>query len=256
MNPDFDAAEHVDFAPGVVRGVRSWKVNSDGILCGIYYQTVWKPGENKARCFRSVPAVASMISLGMHDLLEVLLAQRESKHSAAEPSCSCGFYAYTSESIDYPKREIFSGVIEGYGKCVLGTHGFRAQKARIVALCIPKSHKPWVGSSGWLGPPKSIILSGILLCLNILGILSIVTKYSDGSTAPVWSIILFSICVIGATLSVLIGPVLKFPDYSHRGRLTHHQIKQIRQIYGKEHNVPIYKSFDEMINKHPPTPDL
>lgn len=38
------------FAPGVVRGARSFKVDSLGRLTGVHYESVWRPGENEAEC--------------------------------------------------------------------------------------------------------------------------------------------------------------------------------------------------------------
>lgn len=54
-------------------------------------------------------------------------------------SCACGFYGYYDGSDDYHKSGYVSAVVEGYGETVIGTRGFRAYKARIVALRIPKS---------------------------------------------------------------------------------------------------------------------
>lgn len=59
--------------------------------------------------------------------------------------CGCGFYGYYDGSNDYKSGARVSAVIEGYGETVIGTRGFRAQKARILALCIrePKPGKPY-----------------------------------------------------------------------------------------------------------------
>lgn len=54
-------------------------------------------------------------------------------------ACACGFYGYYDGSDDYHKSGYVSAVVEGYGETVIGTRGFRAYKARIVALRIPKS---------------------------------------------------------------------------------------------------------------------
>lgn len=51
--------------------------------------------------------------------------------------CACGFYGYYDGSDDYYKDGYVSGVIEGYGEALIGTRGFRVEKARIVALMIP-----------------------------------------------------------------------------------------------------------------------
>jgi hypothetical protein len=71
--------------------------------------------------------------------------------------CSCGFYAYTKidrndyagiryldkgrgagMSYGYPHQPSgYSGIIEGYGTVTMGPYGFRAEKARIVAMYLP-----------------------------------------------------------------------------------------------------------------------
>lgn len=71
--------------------------------------------------------------------------------------CSCGFYAYTDrhnsnagvgyirtsdygyEYGHYKNKTVIpvSGVIEGYGQVTVGPYGFRAQKAKIVAMYLP-----------------------------------------------------------------------------------------------------------------------
>jgi hypothetical protein len=53
-------------------------------------------------------------------------------------TCSCGFYAYFDEANDYADSTTVTGVIEAYGKVTIGTRGFRAEKARLRALVIPR----------------------------------------------------------------------------------------------------------------------
>lgn len=53
-------------------------------------------------------------------------------------TCSCGFYAYLNgcnEYADFPWS--ITGIIEGSGETLIGTRGFRASKARILALAAP-----------------------------------------------------------------------------------------------------------------------
>lgn len=61
--------------------------------------------------------------------------------SIAQPSCVCGFYAYTDlASIaqnSYNQPNSIIGIVRGHGKVTIGTKGFRAEKADIVALCAP-----------------------------------------------------------------------------------------------------------------------
>ncbi len=51
--------------------------------------------------------------------------------------CTCGFYAYLNGVNDFQGAGNVVGVIQGYGECVLGTRGFKATKARVVAVYVP-----------------------------------------------------------------------------------------------------------------------
>lgn len=122
----------VEFAAGVVTGARSFKVDKLGRLIGITYPSVWMPGENHAKCLiRTVSSYALMYGTGD----SVRTSERPDEHSMT--TCGHGFYAYYDGSNDYYSEGYVSGVVEGYGESVIGTRGFRASKARIVALHIP-----------------------------------------------------------------------------------------------------------------------
>jgi hypothetical protein len=59
-------------------------------------------------------------------------------HLQPMKECMCGFWAYTAgihrmEALG----PVVVGMIEGWGRMVIGPKGFRAEKARIVALCFP-----------------------------------------------------------------------------------------------------------------------
>jgi hypothetical protein len=69
-------------------------------------------------------------------------------HPVAHPSCTCGFYAYTSPQALYANTpwsyssagEVY-GLVRGYGHVTVGSLGFRAEKADIVALTWPGALK-------------------------------------------------------------------------------------------------------------------
>lgn len=122
------------FAVGTVRGIRAWSL-STGDQAGIESVTnryAWQPGENIAHC----------IQQKMCDCPECR-AERDAVRAAIPhrvERCECGFYAYFGGADEYyvrPSTSYASGVIEGYGQVVLGTKGFRAAKARVLALCLP-----------------------------------------------------------------------------------------------------------------------
>lgn len=125
---EFDGKQ-ADFAPGVVTGTRSFDVDKLGRLRGVAYATVWMPGENVAKCM--VQGGVDFITLQRSELREANLPE----HSIAD--CAHGFYGYYEGSNDYYETGRVMGVVEGYGETIIGSRGFRASKARIVALHIP-----------------------------------------------------------------------------------------------------------------------
>lgn len=145
----------LDLSIEPVRGVRSFLVDSLGRLTGISYQDVWRPGENVAVCHAhrdeayrdAVRRMAMSVSVDTgrrgRKASRAMLEDAEAKSAAPEPvkphnmaDCGCGFYGYYDGSNDYRSEVRVSAVVEGYGEVVVGTRGFRASKARIVALCV------------------------------------------------------------------------------------------------------------------------
>jgi hypothetical protein len=110
----------VEFAVGSVFGVRTWSWNgTTAHLLQGHTGFGWPNGVAQAECgsywpFRGADDACSGIA----------------------PDCSCGFYAFWSP-VD-SEHELTTGqvvgVIEAWGKVVMGTLGFRAEKARIVGV--------------------------------------------------------------------------------------------------------------------------
>lgn len=125
---DFDG---VSFAAGVVTGTRAFDVDKLGRLIGVAYAVVWTPGENQAKCMHRDEFGSLMYGSSRVELREA----RRAPHSIAD--CAHGFYGYYEGSNDYYAEGRVMAVVEGYGDTVIGTRGFRASKARIVALHIP-----------------------------------------------------------------------------------------------------------------------
>jgi hypothetical protein len=142
----------IGFAPGVVTGVRSFDVDKLGRLTGVSHRQVWKPGENVAECRRQDDPYSAAIAQILNEYTwqrggRVFGKSRPTVSPApavdySKPhdmeKCTHGFYAYYDGSNDYHDKGRVSAVIEGYGETVIGTRGFRAMKARIVALRINK----------------------------------------------------------------------------------------------------------------------
>lgn len=120
-----------DFAAGVVTGTRSFDVDKLGRRVGVAFATVWRPGENVARCMQRPDPLAFLSGREPGRLRE----SSRPPHSLAE--CPHGFYGYYEGSNDYYEPGRVMAVVEAYGETVIGTRGFRAEKARIVALHVP-----------------------------------------------------------------------------------------------------------------------
>lgn len=119
-NSGFTGKE-LEFVAGSIQGWRRWRIDKQGRLTGISFRSVWVPGENIAKCHINF----------------------SSKHDW-DPECTCGFWARrasgteslpTSKSLDTENFAV--GVIDGYGKTVVGDQGFRSEKAKITALVVP-----------------------------------------------------------------------------------------------------------------------
>lgn len=73
---------------------------------------------------------------------------------APDANCRCGLYAkYLPQNLGgYPKSGLsvnkIPGVIDAWGNTILGTAGFRAQKAVIRALWIEPSIEPFIRAAG------------------------------------------------------------------------------------------------------------
>lgn len=118
------------WATGSMYGIRRFEVNEKGWLTGAVRQTyIYQPGTNEALCldWGSDPG-----------------------HVVASTNCTCGFWAYNSP-LRMGSRENGSivGIIEGYGRVTYGPHGFRASKARIVAVIPSESSLPAMGGLPW-----------------------------------------------------------------------------------------------------------
>jgi hypothetical protein len=77
-------------------------------------------------------------SYGIAHFMEAYGLPREEEIHSLD-GCTCGFYAFfNTTSNEYFSEDVVTGIIEGYGEVVIGPRGFRAKKAKIVALYIPE----------------------------------------------------------------------------------------------------------------------
>lgn len=114
------------FAAGSLIGHRAFTVHPDGRLRGPIY-----------------PAVVMLRELRQTtctpELKPSSFRSRLNHHQVAGVHCLCGFYAYTDEHAPSLLRNEMTvdALIEGFGVCTVGDLGFKASKARLVALIDP-----------------------------------------------------------------------------------------------------------------------
>lgn len=134
------------FVAGSLNGVRAFSVDRLGRLTGVCYHTAWKPGENVATCAQTAGDASYRYDVGglimssripIHGLPTVPAAP----HHVAIKNCSCGFHAYFDGTNDYAGEDSITGVIEGYGHVTVGAKGLRCEKAKIVALVVPRRRR-------------------------------------------------------------------------------------------------------------------
>lgn len=120
-NEQFQKGDAWEFMAGTIRGLRAFRLDGNGFLTGVSWQAPWHVGENLAQCFRNQPSSVTQPQ-PPHDLND---------------ECPCGFYSYFAEQHANSwdgKFNTVVGVVEGYGRCIIGANGMRTSKARILAL--------------------------------------------------------------------------------------------------------------------------
>lgn len=129
---------------GRITGLRSFAVTSDGQLTGVTYAGRWADGENQAKCALTD---STFYSFESNDGAERYFSAPKPEHRVGGIDCTCGYYGYfAGNDNEFQAGVHVESVIEAWGKMTLGNRGFRASKARIVALVIPEEVFPdsWV----------------------------------------------------------------------------------------------------------------
>lgn len=126
-----------------VIGFRTWRVHQSGdgklLPYGLVTAPPWRPGVNKAFCYRYNPHPMTMM------YTQEVPPPAHEPDTAPLTECKCGFHAYHDL---HPRRWELSrvssgavfrvvGAIEAWGCLQVHHAGFRARFARILALEIP-----------------------------------------------------------------------------------------------------------------------
>lgn len=213
----------IDFAAGSVKGLRSWRVDKYGRLSGQTVSRVWRPGENVSEC-----------------------ADGYEGHRA-EANCGCGFWAYYADQ-DRQFDKGVTGVIEGYGVVNLGTKGFRAEKARIVALALPKQGDSirdrwirWHQRHDFINA-VAVVVGGIASVTALIAAIALVVNHD-----ATWGILAFAGFLVLAAIALLSANA-GFSDYRPRPATADLPYDLIRRNYP---DVPKYRSVKAMLKAHP-----
>lgn len=122
-NPEFTQRT---FAIGTITGIRCWKIDRKAealVPVSTMIPYTWCAGVNNAWCHRN--------RIQLH-------WEEPADHRLMGLGCTCGFYAYYCEAHTYRNNASIEGVIEGFGRCVVGSRGFRCERAIVRALVHPE----------------------------------------------------------------------------------------------------------------------
>lgn len=183
-DPNFSARP---FAFGSLIGQRTWGCHNykDGIhLRSLFYEKFWDEGINIAECLVK-PILKSSCVHTQHGI-DIPMGHGTDCYvdgtcGLVDKNCACGFWAYTDstaeryyESYAGSASDMYvTGIVEGFGKCVVGPKGFRAEKCIIRALVLPGKYSQRV----WSQPNEDRetidrrIINGLSICYPDLPIL-------------------------------------------------------------------------------------
>lgn len=125
-----------EFRLGSVIGYRSFviphktyesSISLEPALQSIFFPYTWQPGLNES--FHAGRVVSG-----------TALADESKCVGYISNDCQCGFYAFfdlSAEGALYHSPYYVEGVVQGYGKTLMGSKGFRSQFMRVLALCPP-----------------------------------------------------------------------------------------------------------------------
>ncbi|MCU1590058.1 MAG: hypothetical protein JWP11_1314 [Frankiales bacterium] len=133
--------------PAALRGYRTFALTPEG-LSSTGVNHIWKL-QDTAACANVVQydrAKARMEGNGvecpcgcgrsyaMNDYVLGALGPEPDRHASPDAACACGFYGWYDPDDHRIVRADFFGVFEASGRVILGTHGFRAEKVKLLAI--------------------------------------------------------------------------------------------------------------------------
>lgn len=115
--------------PAELRGYRMWRLRGRELVATNSFNGPWDV-EMTAVCRRLSFAAAS--------------SEPVTEHDAPHDGCGCGIYGwYRPDSTRLHRGDVF-GVVAASGRVLLGDHGFRAERARILGIVIDVEREPYL----------------------------------------------------------------------------------------------------------------
>lgn len=111
-------------------GWREWTLTADGLQGA--QGRLWNPGVNIAECHSRHAATRRVLD----DVLAAIGV--DTPTHTVEPWCTCGLYSWKRPDRIGARSTKVAGVVELWGRVLIGEHGYRAQFARVAALCGPR----------------------------------------------------------------------------------------------------------------------
>lgn len=113
-----------------LQGWREWSVTPDGLRGA--RGRLWVPGVNTAECHGRYAVMLRVLD----DMLGS--AGLATPGHTVEPWCTCGLYSWRRPDRIGHRPGRVAGVVEMWGRVLVGEHGYRAQHARVVAISGPR----------------------------------------------------------------------------------------------------------------------
>lgn len=156
---------------GSLTGIRAFSVDRLGRLIGPQFGTVFRPGENLAQCVSQSQAVSFTTGHGMIFVSDA--PHNEVPHQIGSVGCTCGYYAYFDRKANrYQMPGNVLGLIQGYGTATTGSRGFRAEKAKLLALIDERYKRDYFFGSRGAGLSRSalwVLVASFAVFLFALG---------------------------------------------------------------------------------------
>lgn len=124
MSNDFAGISEESLVPASLTGFRQWRTNLNGKLRSVSYEYTWQP-EETASC-------RELKSYGV-------VGPKHDENKVPDETCTCGIYGWYTPDYSFMRHSgDILGVIEVQGRTLMGSTGFRTEKAKIVAVTRPR----------------------------------------------------------------------------------------------------------------------